>query len=197
MRLFRKIVQVSAAMLIVLFLIVSATAQEAPIDVRMSADLSLQSFPIGRTTTVLVNVTSVVDSTVQLEFVGLRFEWNSPDRFFVGGNSDKGAVLSGRQQITFAINVDIPNNATPGPHKLSAYASYRWMVHGNWTDILTHSWVADVQLAYPQTQSQTSTQAGGLQSIGLGTIGAAFFIAAIAILLYSERRRIRRLLQKS
>jgi hypothetical protein len=177
-------------MLIVSFLMVSVAAQGFPIDVHMSADLPLQSFPIGQATRVLVNVTNLVDSTVQLEFVGLRFEWNAPTRFFIGGNSDKGAVLAARQQLTYPINVDVPNNATPGTHKLSAYVSYRWIERGNWTGILSNTWVADVQLAYPQTQQSQTTQVGPVQSPSLGTIGALFFIAAVVVLLYSERGRL-------
>ncbi len=164
----------------------------------MSADLPLQSFPIGQTTSVLVNVTNLIVSTVQLEFVGLRFEWNGPDRYFIGGNSDKGANLAAQQQITYRINVDVPNNATPGTHKLSAYVAYRWVERGNWTDTLSHIWVADVQLAYPQTQSsQTSTQVGPTQSLSLGTIGAVLFVAAIGILLYTERGRFNHLFHRS
>ncbi len=194
----RKAIYASATVLIVSFFIVSVAAQAVPIDVHMSAALPLQFLPIGQTTTVLVNVTNIVDSTVQLEFVGLRFEWNNPDRYFIGGNSDKGANLAAQQQITYRINVDVPNNATPGTHKLSAYVAYRWVERGNWTDTISHIWLADVQLAYPQTQqSQTSAQVGPLQSFGLGTIGALLFIAAIGLLLYSERGRVRRLFHKS
>jgi hypothetical protein len=182
-------------MLIVFCLITSTAAQTLPIYVNFRAE-SLP-LPIGRTTPITVVVTDVANSTVQLSFVGLRFEWNKPDKFFIGGNSDKGAVLAAGEQVTYLIPVDIPGNVTPGIYNMSAYVTYRWFKGGSWTGTLAGWWVSSIQLAYPQTQqSQTTTVIGPQQTFDLRSIAILVAAIAIGLFLVGERRRIGRLIGK-
>jgi hypothetical protein len=186
-------------MLLVLFaFVVPAAAQGLPLSVNLGTGLPM---PIGQTSTVAVTVTNIVNTTVQLTFVGLRFEWDKPGNFFIGANSEKGAVLAAGEQIVYAIPVQVPGNTTPGTHRLSTYATYRMLAQGNWTGVLAGWWVADVQLAYPQTQqgsqiqqSRTATGAGSQQPFSIETIGV--LIAVLAIGLFLERARIKRLLRR-
>jgi len=182
-----------AALLILSSLAASAAAQGFPISVNFGTALPM---PIGQIDTVAVTITDTVNSTVQLTFVGLRFEWDAPNNFFIGGNSDKGAVLTGGEQIVYSIPVTVPSNVTPGTHRLSAYVTYRVSNQKNATTVQAGWWVTDLQLAYPQTQqSQTSTAGTGTQSSSSSeTIGV--LVAVVAIGLFLERGRIKRLIRK-
>lgn len=152
--------------------------------------------PIGQTDTVTVTVKSIVNTTVQLTFVGLRFEWDSASNFFIAANSEKGAVLAAGEQIVYPIPVVIPGNITPGSHRLSAYVTYRVFNRGNWTGVLAGWWVADLQLAYPQTQ-QSQTATGGQSQQTFSTIETIAVLAAVvAIGLFLERGRISRFVGK-
>jgi hypothetical protein len=152
--------------------------------------------PIGQTNTVAVTVRDIVNSTVQLTFVGLRFEWSAPNNFFIGANSEKGAVLAAGEQITYSIPVVVPGNVTPGTHRLSAYVTYRLPNAKNATATLAGWWVADLQFAYPQTQQtqQSQTATAPQQSFSIETI--AVMVVVVAIGLFLERGRIIRLVGK-
>lgn len=165
----------------------SAAAQAFPISLNFGTALPM---PIGQTDTVAVTVTNIVNSTVQLTFVGLRFEWSQPNNFFIGGNSEKGAVLAAGEQITYAIAVTVPGNITAGTHRLSGYVTYRLFQKGNWTGVLAGWWVADLQFAYPQAQ-QSQTATGGESPQTFTTIETVAVLAAVvAIGLFLERGRI-------
>jgi hypothetical protein len=192
-RTLRRAIIAVAALLILSSLTGPVVAQAFPISVNLGTALPM---PIGQTNTVAVTVTDVVNSTVQLTFVGLRFEWDSPNNFFIGGNSDKGAVLAAGEQITYSIPVVVPANITPGSHRLSTYVTYRMLNQKNSTSVQAGWWVADMQFAYPQTQqSQTATATGPQQSFNAETIGV--LVAVVAIGLFLERGRIKRLIRKS
>jgi hypothetical protein len=152
--------------------------------------------PIGQTDSVAVTVKDIVNSTVQLIFVGLRFEWDLPTSFFIGGNSEKGAVLVAGEQITYPILVTVPGNITPGTHRLSAYVTYRWQFqNGTWTGSLAGWWVTDIPLAYPQAQSQTTTGGESPQTFtNIETAGV--LVAVVAIGLFLERARLIRFIGK-
>ena len=160
--------------------------------------------PIGQTTTVSVLITDVSNSTVQLNFVGIRFEWSSTDRFFIGANSEKGAVLAAGQQITYSIPVQLPTNVTPGTHNLIAYVSYRWFENGSWTGVLAGFWVSSVPFAFPQVASQSSAATTAAQptqpsqpmfnTTTLET--AAVLILVVAIGLFLERHHVGKLFGK-
>jgi hypothetical protein len=165
---------------------------------------------IGQTQTVTVTVSNVANNTVQLTFLGLQFEWNKPDFFFVGGNSDKGAVLAAGEQIAYPILVQIPSNVTEGTYVLGTYVTYRWFNGGNWTGVLSGWWISHVGVAYSQTQStaqtqataqtQTETQNQTVRQVGLlGVFSFQTIVALLAIVgigIYLERRHVRRLAQK-
>ena len=188
----RRAILAVAALLILSSLTGPVVAQAFPISVNLGTALPM---PIGQTNTVAVTVTDVVNSTVQLTFVGLRFEWDLPDNFFIGGNSEKGAVLTAGEQITYSIPVIIPANVTPGTHRLSTYVTYRMLNQKNSTSVQAGWWVADIQFAYSQTQqSQTATVTGPQQSSNAETIGV--LVAVVAIGLFLERDRIKRLIGK-
>jgi len=187
-----------AILLIALSFITPAVAQAAVISLTFSTSLPM---PIGQTTTVSVVITDTSNSTVQLNFVGVRFEWSSPDKFFIGANSEKGAVLSAGQQIVYPIPVQLPSNVTPGTHNLIAYVSYRWLKSGTWTGVLAGFWVSSVPFAYPQVVSQTpamsTTQQTTQQMFSSTTLEtAAVLILVVAIGLFLERRRIGKLVKK-
>jgi len=153
--------------------------------------------PIGQTSNVSVTVTDTVNYTAQLVFVGLRFEWAPPNSFFVGDNSEKGAVLTDGEQITYTIPVGVPANVTPGVHKLTAYVTYRILNQTNWTGVNAEYWVVNIQLAYPQNQqTQTATATPGpQQGFNVDTIGIILVVVALWLIL--ERGRIKRLIRKS
>lgn len=153
--------------------------------------------PIGQTPIVTVTVTSLVNDTVQLTFLGLRWDWNPPTFFFIGGNSEKGAVLAGGQQIIYPVPVIIPGNVTPGTYRLNAYVTYRWFKNGNWTGILPGYWVVNIPVANPApVLGQTATGQGGLmQTSNLETI--AVLGAVVAIGLFLERGRLKSLVRRS
>ena len=189
----RKALYALAALFLLLSILASAAAQGFPISVNLGTALPM---PIGQTNTVAVTVVDIVNSTVQLTFVGLRFEWDLPNSFFVGGNSEKGVVLTAGEQITYSIPVIVPANVTPGAHRLSTYVTYRMLGQKNSTGVEAGWWVADIQLAYSQTQqSQTATATGPQQSFSPETIGV--LVAVVAIGLFLERGRIKRLIRKS
>jgi len=171
----------------------SAAAQAFPISLNFGTGLPM---PIGQTPTVTVTVKNLVNTTVQLVFVGLRFEWSLANTFYIGDNSEKGAVLAAGEQIIYSIPVTIPGNVTPGTHRLSAYVTYRVNNKGNWTGTLAGWWVADLQMAYPLTQqSQTPTpNAAPPPSFSLETIGV--LAAVVAIGLFLERSRISQIVNK-
>jgi hypothetical protein len=182
-----------AALLILSSFLASVGAQAFPISLNFGTALPM---PIGQTDTVAVTVKNVVNSTVQLTFVGLRFEWSQPNNFFIGGNSEKGAVLAAGEQIIYPIAVAVPGNITAGTHRLSGYVTYRVFQKGNWTGVLAGWWVADLQFAYPQAQqSQTATGGGSPQTFTtLETV--AVLAAVVAIGLFLERGRIIRFVGK-
>lgn len=182
-----------AALLILSSLLASVEAQAFPINLNFGTALPM---PIGQTDTVAVTVKNVVNSTVQLTFVGLRFEWSQPNNFFIGGNSEKGAVLAAGEQIIYPIAVAVPGNITAGTHRLSGYVTYRVFQNGNWTGVLAGWWVADLQFAHPQAQqSQTATGGGSPQTFTtLETV--AVLAAVVAIGLFLERGRIIRFVGK-
>jgi len=181
------------ALLLMVCLVVAPTAAQPPPPVSVGLGLS-QPLPIGQSSTINVTVTDVANSTVQLVFVGLQWEWDARSTFYVGQNSDKGAVLSSGEQITYIIGVPVPDNVSQGTHKLSTFVAYRWFTRGNWTGTLEAWWVTGVQLAFPQAQSQTATVQGPQATSNLQAI--AVLIAVVAIGLYLERGRIRRVVQK-
>ena len=192
-RTLRRTLYALAALLILSSLMASAAAQGFPISVNLGTALPM---PIGQTNTVAVTVKDIVNSTVQLTFVGLRFDWDLPNNFFIGQNSEKGAVLATGEQIVYSIPVVVPGNITPGSHRLSAYVTYRVLNQKNATGVQAGWWVADIQLVYPQTQqNQTSTAGAQPQSFSLETIGV--IVAVLAIGLFLERGRIKRLLSRS
>jgi hypothetical protein len=185
-------------LLILSSLIASAWAQSFPISLNFGIALPV---PIGQTRIVTVTVKNIVSSTVQLIFVGLRFEWSLPNTFFIGNNSQRGAVLAAAQQIVYNIPVTVPGNVTPGTHRLSAYATYRVNNKGKWTGTLGGWWVADLQMAYapttqapPSTSTPTSTPSAAPPSFSLETAGA--LAAVVAIGLFLERGRISRFVNK-
>lgn len=192
-RALRKAIFSVAALLVISSLTGTVAAQALPISVNFGTALPM---PIGQTNTVAVTVTDIVNSTVQLTFVGLQFEWDPPTRFFIGGNSDKGAVLTPGQQIVYSIAVTVPPNVTQGVHKLSAYVTYR-VLSSNATGVLAAWWVTNIQFASsPQTQgqSQTATTGQPQQGLSVETIGALVLVVGIG--LYLERGRVKRLIQK-
>lgn len=144
-RALRKAIFSVAALLVISSLTGTVAAQALPISVNFGTALPM---PIGQTNTVAVTVTDIVNSTVQLTFVGLQFEWDPPTRFFIGGNSDKGAVLTPGQQIVYSIAVTVPPNVTQGVHKLSAYVTYR-VLSSNATGVLAAWWVTNIQFVKP------------------------------------------------
>lgn len=200
-----------AVFLVMCSLIGSVSAQSAqarPITVALQA--TFLPLAIGQTQTVTVTVKNIANSTVQLTFLGLQFEWNKPDFFFVGGNSDKGAVLAAGEQIAYPILVQVPSNVTQGTYVLGTYVTYRWFNGGNWTGVLSGWWISHIPVAYPQTQptaetqataqTQTETQNQPVRQVGLmgvfsiETIVALFAIVGIGLIL--ERGHLRRLVQK-
>ena len=194
-------------------LISSAYGEARPITVGLSAGLPLA---IGQTQTVTVTVTNIANSTVQLTFLGLQFIWNKPDFFFVGGNSDKGAVLAAGQQIEYPILVQVPSNVTEGTYVLGTYITYRWLNGGNWTSVLSGWWISHIPVAYAQSQAtaqsqvtaetqatpqtQTETQNQVVRQVGLvGIFSSETILALFAIVgvgLYLERGNVRRVVHK-
>jgi len=189
----RRALYALAILFLLSSILASAAAQGFPISVNLGTALPM---PIGQTNTVAVTVEDLVNSTVQLTFVGLRFEWDLPENFFIGGNSEKGAVLTAGEQIAYSIPVVVPANVTPGIHRLSAYVTYRMLNQKNSTGVVAGWWVTDIQFAYPQTQqSQTATVTAPEQNSNAETIGV--LVAVVAIGLFLERDRIKRLVGKS
>jgi hypothetical protein len=175
-------------MFVLLSLISSASAQGFPISVNFGTALPM---PIDQTDTVAVTVKDIVNSTVQLTFVGLRFEWDLPTSFFIGGNSEKGAVLTAGEQITYPILVTVPGNITPGTHRLSAYVTYRWQFqNGTWTGSLAGWWVTDLQFAYPQTLQNQTTTGGESPQTSANIETAGVLVAVVAIGLFLERAHL-------
>lgn len=180
--------------LVVLVIISSAIESAAgqsyhPVSLGFASALPL---PIGQTVVITVTVTNIITSTVQLAFLGLRFEWDSPTTWFVGGNSNAGAVLSSGQQIIYNVPVSIPNNVTEGTHRLTAYVTCRWIQNGNWTSLVGGFWISDFPLAH---SPQTSTGQGGLlQVFGFETIAA--LVLAVGIGLFLERSHVKRIIAK-
>jgi hypothetical protein len=174
----KKVICVLATVLILSSLIGPAMAQP-PVSVNLSVEMPL---PIGQPSTVAVTVKDVVNSTGQLVFVGLRWEWDTRDTFYIGQNSDKGAVLAAGENITYIIGVPVSSNVSQGKHKLSTLVAYRLFTGGNWTDTLDPWWAADIQLALPQAQSQTSTEQSAQQTSDLESM--AVLVALVGIGLY-------------
>jgi len=179
--------------LVLLSLVAVSVAGQAgrPISVSLGTGLPMT---IGRTSTIVVAVANIVNSTVQLTFVGLRWPWMGPTSFFIGNSSEKGAVLLAGAQIKYSILVSVPSNATAGTQTLTTAVSYRWFKGGNWTGVISDVWVSNVPLAYPPSQSATptpiqTTGAPSPQTFDLPTI--AVLVAVVAIGLFLERRRIR------
>jgi hypothetical protein len=192
-RTLRRTLYALAVLLIASLLVASVGAQGFPISLGFGTGLPM---PIGQTDIVTVTVTNIVNRTVQLTFLGLRFEWDLANNFFIGNNSEKGAVLAATEQIIYSIPVTVPGNVTPGTHRLSAYVTYRVNNKGKWTGVLAGWWVTDLQMANaPTTQTPTSTpSAAPPPSFSLETIGA--LAAVVAIGLFLERGHISRFVSK-
>ena len=160
----RSTVYALVTLLIVSSLVTLAAAQETVLNVTLS--IAQNVLPIGQTDLVDVTISNVINSSVQLFFVGLRFDWNKPTSYFIGGGSENGTVLAVGFQVTYPIAVQVPGNFTPGTYKLNTYVTYSWFKNGSWTSRLAALWVANVQLAYPQTiqQSQTAQQSQTTQA---------------------------------
>lgn len=196
----RTVTYVSVVLLILSSVIGSAAGQAPhPISLGFASALPL---PIGQMPVITVTVTDIANSTVQLTFLGLRFEWGSPTTWFIGGGSNAGAVLSAGQQIIYHIPVAIPNNVTAGTHRLTTYVTYRWFKDGTWTGLLAGFWASDFPLAYAQTRSQqtatqnqaqiqtTSKQVGTPQTYNLltyGIVAIAALVTIVGVALYIGR----------
>jgi hypothetical protein len=165
-------------LLIVSSLVASAAAQETAVNVTMSIGQS--ALPIGQTNIVDVTIRNVVNSSVQLFFVGLRFDWNKPTSYFVGGGSDKGTVLAVGFQITYPIAVQVPGNVTPGTYKLGAYVTYSWFKDGSWTTRIAALWLASVQLAYSTTTQQSQTTQATQTTMQSGPTPSLQTVAVVA-----------------
>jgi hypothetical protein len=188
----RRTLYAVAVLLIASLLFGSVGAQGFPISLGFGTGLPM---PIGQTDIVTVTVTNIVNNTVQLTFLGLRFEWDLANNFFIGNNSEKGAVLAATEIITYSIPVTVPGNVTPGTHRLSAYVTFRVNNKGKWTGVLAGWWVTDLQMAYaPTTQTPTSTPSAPAPSFSLETVGA--LAAVVAIGLFLERGHIIRIVRK-
>jgi len=179
------------AVLVILFSAITSGSGQAPYPISLSFASSALPLIIGQTPTITVTVTNIINSSVQLTFLGLRWEWNTPPGWFIGGNSEKGVLLAAGQQVTYSIAAAIPNNVTVGTHKLIAYVTYRWFMNGNWTGLIAGFWVTDFSFA----SSQAPTGMGGIsQTSNLETIIVLVLVVAIA--LFMERGHIRRLTRK-
>lgn len=151
---------------------------------------------VGRIYTVTVTLTNIINSTVQLQFVGIHFDWDNPTVFYIGGHSGDIAILGAGEKITYNIPEGIPSNVTSGTHKLFTLVKYRLLEGGNSTTVLNWYWVHDVQIT-TNTQSpvaQPTTPAGPQQSFTPETIAAV--VAATAIGLYLERDSVKGLFRK-
>jgi hypothetical protein len=117
--------------------------------------------------------------------------------FFLGGNSEKGAVLAPGEQITYPILVTVPSNITPGTHQLSAYITYRLQFqNGTWTGSLVALWVINLQLAYPPTQQNQTTTGGESPQASTNIETVGILVAVVAIGLFLERARLIRFIGK-
>jgi hypothetical protein len=184
-------------------IIVSVAAQGFPISMTFATALPI---PIGGTPTIVVTVQNISNDTIQLSFVGIRFEWSNPTSFFIGGNSEKGAVLTPGQTINYPIPVQIPLNVTPGVHRLSGYATYHVLSQGTLSGVQGGWWVEDLPFSNAQTPppSQPQTTLAGvstpqaqmlpLNSSTLEMLGVVVLVFAIGLFL--ERGRIKRVLAR-
>jgi hypothetical protein len=78
-------------LLVVSSLVASAAAQETAVNVILG--IAQNALPIGQTGLVDVTVRNIVNSSVQLFFVGLRFDWNKP-KFLLFGTLSLGLPTS-------------------------------------------------------------------------------------------------------
>ena len=181
------------AVLMILSSAIASGSGQAPYPISLSFTSAALPLIIGQTPTITVTVTNIVNTTVQLTFLGLRWEWNTPPGWFIGGNSEKGALLAAGQTIAYSIATAIPSNVTAGTHKLVAYVTYRWFLKGNWTGLFAGFWVTDFPFA--NSQAPTGVGVGGaLQTSNLETI--IILVLVVAIALFMERGRIKRLKEK-
>ena len=180
------------AVLVILSSAIASGSGQAPYPISLSFASTALPLTIGQTVTITVTVTNIVNSSVQLTFLGLRWEWNTPPGWFIGGSSEKGVLLAAGQQVTYSIATAIPSNVTVGTHKLIAYVTYRSSMNGNWTGLFAGFWVTD----FPFASSQAPTAVGGgvLQTSNLETIIVLVLVVAIA--LFMERGHIKRLAKK-
>ena len=151
---------------------------------------------VGKIYVVTVTLTNVSNSTVQLEFVGIHFDWVNPIVFYIGGHSGDIAILGPGEKITYNIAEGIPFNATPGTHKLYTNVRYRLLGGGNSAAVFNWYWVNDVQIT-TNTESpaaQPTSPAGPQLSFTPETL--AVVVAAVAIGLFLERDRVKALSRK-
>jgi hypothetical protein len=181
------IARVLAAAILVSILISSVAAQRSPVNVKVDVTQPLQ---IGQINITTVTITDVSNTTVQLFFVGIHFEWDTV--WYIGGHSAEGALLNPNEQISYTISIGVPANATAGVHKLYTIVKCRWLQGGNWTSEYDQYWVEDVQVGGTSTTQSTPT--GPSQTLPPNAI--ILIISATAIGLLLERHRIRQALGK-
>lgn len=149
-----------------------------------------QPLQVGQIYIMTITLTNIINSTVQLEFVAIHFDWDKPTIFYVGGHSGDIAILGPGEKITYNIPEGIPSNVTSGTHKLYTLVKYR-LEGSNSTTVLNWYWVDDVQITTNTESSaaQPAAPAGPQQSFTPETIAAV--VAATAIGLYLERDSVK------
>lgn len=169
------------------------TAQTGPIVVNVNAVFPSQP-QIGEFSTATVTVTNSGNLTVQLIFVGVHFEWDSPVVWFIGGHSGEGAILGAGENISYDISVGIPANVTTGAHKFFTLVKYRTRTAaGNWTGETDLFWVQPIQISATQASSSTTPQ-GPQETFTPETI--ALLIVATGAGLFLERDSVKTLFRK-
>ena len=190
MQVMRKAVTVALVALCLLYTASIASAQS--VGVSVNATFSPQP-QLGAFSTATVTVSDAGNTTVQLSFVGVHFEWSSPTVWFIGGHSGEGAVLGTGENISYNIAVAVPANETTGTYKFYILVKYRTQTStGNWTPETDLFWVQAVQIGTSQASSQTPQ--GPPETFSPETI--ALLVVAVGAGLFLERDSVKSLFRK-
>ena len=93
-----------------------------------------KKLPQGASSSIEITITNVSNGTMQLWFVGLRFDWMKPNVFLIGSGSERNKTLERLESISYSIAFSVPENVSLGLHEAIVLVDYSVRLNGEWSN---------------------------------------------------------------
>jgi len=145
----------------------------------------------GKSSSIEITITNISNGTMQLWFVGLRFDWMKPNVFFIGSGSEKNKTLERLESISYSIAFSIPENASLGLHEAIILVDYNLKLDNGWTNRTAIAHPLNIEVTTP-TPVEYDVFTFNIQRIIMD-----LFIIVIGITIIElERERIKSIYKK-